>query len=69
MNPPFSEADRPPACGLNNVQDLTISQQCFRRKEIRFHVYFHLWFQEFFDLLNRQIAVLTNLPLGFCCCL
>lgn len=66
---PFGKTDRPPACGPNNVQEHSISQQCFRRKEIMLHVYFHLWFHEVLDLLDRQVIVLIYFPLGILCCL
>lgn len=53
LNLPFSEADRPPAVGLNNIQNWAIPQQGFRFKEIKFHVYIHLRFQVALYLLNR----------------
>lgn len=33
------------------------------------HVYFHLWFHEVLDLLDRQVIVLIYFPLGILCCL
>lgn len=51
QNVPFSEADRPPACGLNNVQDEAVAQQCVRTDQVRFRVL--LWLQEVLDLSDR----------------
>lgn len=62
---PFSEANRPPASWMDNVQEHRISEQCLWSEEMFFQVDFCLWFQEIFNLPDWSIIVLLHLPLDF----
>ncbi len=67
LDPPFGEAGGSPACGTDDVQEQGVSQQDLWGEEAVLHADFHLWLQEVSDLPERQIVVLTFLPLDICC--